>query len=102
MYDTLFNIGDYYLSILTFRHGLLIGDPIISYAYMIHSRRYHSDHREFLKAVTTVVPSLASKQVNIVTDREVKFDNSVLPVGSHLYCWNHLENKLVLAVEEKL
>ena len=93
-YDTVFNIGDYYLSILTFRHGLFIGNPIISCAYMIHSRRYHSDHCEFLKAVTNVVPSLASKQVNIVTDREFKFDNSIFPVGSHLYCWNHLENDL--------
>ena len=93
-YDTVFNIGDYYLSILTFRHGLFIGNPIIPCAYMIHSRRYHSDHCEFLKAVTAIVPVLTSKQVNIITDREFKFDNSILPVGNHLYCWNHLENDL--------
>ena len=61
---------------------------------MIHSRRYHSDHCGFLKAITAVVPSLTSKQVNIITDREFKFDNSILPVGNHLYCWNHLENDL--------
>ena len=61
---------------------------------MIHSRRYHSDHCEFLKAITAIVTSLTSKQVNIITDREFKFDNSILPVGSHLYYWNHLENDL--------
>ena len=94
-YDTVFNIGDYYLSILTFRHAFFIGNPIIPCGCMIHSKRYHSDHCEFLRATTSIVPALTSKQVNIIIDREFKlFDKFILPVGNQLYCWNHLENDL--------
>ena len=93
-YDTVFNISDYYLSILTFLQTWIIyWNPIIPCVYMIYSRKY-SDHCEFLRATTSIVPALTSKQVNIVMDWEFKFDKSILPVGNHLYCWNHLENDL--------
>ena len=74
-YDTVFNIGDFYLSTLTFRHGIFAGNPIIPCAYFIHSRRFHSDHQLFLEAVTDVVHSLLSKRIVIVTDREFKLSN---------------------------
>lgn len=92
-YDTVFNIGDYYMSTLTFRHALFVGDPIIPCGFLIHSRRYHSDHRVFIDSIIEAVHPLATKCINIVTDREFKFATA-FPVGSHLYCWNHLERDL--------
>ena len=64
------------------------------YSLCIHARKYHSDHCEFLRAITSIVPASTSKQVNIVIDWEFNFDKSILPVGNHLYCWNYLENDL--------
>ena len=92
-YDTVFNMGDYYMSTLTFRQALFVGNPVIPCAFLIHSRRYHSDHKLFLDAVTQLVPSLLSKKVALVTDREFKFSD-MFPVGFHLFCWNHMENDL--------
>ncbi len=92
-YDTVFNVGDYYVSTLSFRHNLFVGSPIIPCGFLIHSRRYHSDHKDFMIATTEIVRSLLTKQVNVVTDREFKF-HDVFPVGSHLFCWNHFESDL--------
>ena len=92
-YDTVFNIGDYYLSTLSFRQSLFDGDPIVPCAFLLHSRRYHSDHQNFLEALTVTVPSLLKKRVNIITDREFKFSH-IFPSGFHLFCWNHLTRDL--------
>ena len=92
-YDTVFNIGDYYLSTVTFRHSLYNENPIIPCGFLIHSRRYHCDHKTFIEAITSVVHPLTTRHVNIVTDREFNFADS-FPVGTHLYCWNHLINDL--------
>lgn len=81
------------MSTLTFRQALFVGNPVIPCAFLIHSRRYHSDHKLFLDAVTQLVPSLLSKRVVLVTDREFKFSD-MFPVGFHLFCWNHMENDL--------
>ena len=92
-YDTVFNMGDYYMSTLTYRHYLFNGNPIIPCAFMIHSRRFHDDHKIFLQSITEAVASLVTKKVNIITDQEFKFSD-LFPSGSHLFCWNHLLNDL--------
>ena len=90
-YDTVFNVGDYYLSTLTFNNSLFVGEPIIPCAYLVHSRRYHSDHKAFLSDIVDNVPGQKTKEVNIITDKEFKFAD-VFPVGNHLFCWNHIQN----------
>ena len=99
-YDTLFNVGDYYLSTLSFRHTLFTGNPIVPAAFLIHTRRFHSDHKEFLETLTLSVNSVLTKQVNIVTDREFQLGN-MFPNGTHLYCWNHIENDLLWYLKNK-
>lgn len=99
-YDTLFNVGDYYLSTVSFRHALFTGNPIVPAAFLIHTRRYHSDHKEFLETLTLSINSLLTKQVNIVTDREFQLGN-MFPNGTHLYCWNHIENDLLWYLKNK-
>ena len=63
-YDTVFNVGDYYLSTLAFNNSLFVGEPIIPCAYLVHSRRYHSDHKAFLSDIVDNVPGLKTKEVN--------------------------------------
>ena len=37
-YDTVFNMGDFYLSTLVFRHIMFKKSPVIPVAFIIHSR----------------------------------------------------------------
>ena len=87
-YDTVFNVGDFYLSTLTYRHSLFEGDPIVPCGYLLHTRRLQVDHHFFLETITKVVSQLLTKKVNIVTDREFNVAG-IFPCGSHLHCWNH-------------
>lgn len=92
--DTLFNMGDYYLSTLSYRHGIFKGEPIVPAAFFIHSRRFHNDHLDFFKSFTAMLPSILTKKINIITDREFQL-NGAFPIANHLFCWNHIENDLL-------
>uniref|UniRef100_A0A1X7T231 SWIM-type domain-containing protein n=1 Tax=Amphimedon queenslandica TaxID=400682 RepID=A0A1X7T231_AMPQE len=92
-YDTAFNVGDYYLSILSFRHALFHEEPIIPCGFLIHSRRYQNDHKDFLEVITATIRPLQTKQINFVSDREFKF-SSIFPVGFQLHCWIHFHNDI--------
>ena len=99
-YDTVFNMGDFYLSTLLFRHQMFKGNPIIPLGFILHSRRFHKDHVQFLSFVRKCVNQLASKKLIIVTDREFNF-SEIFPLGSHIYCWNHLERDLIYYLKSK-
>ena len=86
-YDTVFNMGNYYLSTLIFRHAMFKKNPIVPIGFLIHSRRFHEDHLNFLKVIQQ---SIASKRIIIVTDREFNF-SEIFPLGCHVFVgttWN--------------
>ena len=89
-YDTVFNMGDFYLSTLVFRNSMFKKDPITPVAFFIHSRRYQEDHIRFMTTIRQSLPLLAAKKVVIVTDREFDF-SEVFPLCLNVFCWNHLE-----------
>ena len=60
---------------------------------IFHTLKTISYHREFLDAITETTTALLTKRVNLITDREFKF-SGIFPVGTHLYCWNHIQNDL--------
>lgn len=74
-YDTVFNMGDFYLSTLVFRHSLFEKDPITPVAYFIHSRRYHDtrSHEIYADSEAVITSILAAKRILMVTDREFDF-----------------------------
>lgn len=88
-YDTVFSMGDYYMSTITFQHSLFEGNPIIPCGFFIHSRRFLIDHKAFVEAFIDSIPPLSTKGINIITDQEFKFTD-LFPVGKHLFCWNHM------------
>ena len=71
----------------------VFGNPIIPYSYLIHLKQYHIDHQEFHDAITETTTTLLTKRVNIITDRKFKF-SGIFPVGTHLFCWNYIQNDL--------
>ena len=88
------------MSTLTFRHSLFDGNPIIACGFLIHSRQYYCDHKAFIESIISTVHPLTTRQVNIVTDREFNFIDC-FPVGTHLYCWNHLTTDLRWHLRDK-
>jgi hypothetical protein len=87
-YDTTFNIGNFYVSIFSFRHYMLRNKetgcvPTIPAAYFIHQRKFQDDHRSFLEHIKRLCPNLGTKPFAFVTDREFKDMASIFPGVGH-------------------
>ena len=72
-YDTTFQLGDFYVSPLLYRHVLFTKSPVIPALFLIHERKFQGVHECFMHHVAQLVPSLAKgkKKVPLVTDEEV-------------------------------
>jgi len=46
-YDTTFNLGDFYVSVLSFRHVLFKENPVIPAAFALHERKFQTVHEHF-------------------------------------------------------
>ena len=96
-YDTTFQLGDFYLSPLLFRHTLFVGSPVMPAMFLIHERKFQKVHEELLKFAGEAIPALKrpSKRIPMVTDDEKGVCNAVdqhLPGVVRLLCWNHVIN----------
>ena len=60
-YDTTFNLGDFYVSPLVFRHSIFDKSPTIPVAFLIHDRKYSNVHEMFLNVLKTKIPNLSRK-----------------------------------------
>ena len=54
-YDTTFQLGDFYLSTLTFRHTLFEKGPVVPVAFLLHERKLISCHEELFKVCCRLV-----------------------------------------------
>ena len=71
-YDTTFQLGDFYLSPLLFRHIIFSSSPVVPVLFLIHERKFQTCHEEFMQEVSKLVPSLThgKKMIPLVTDDE--------------------------------
>jgi hypothetical protein len=76
-YDTTFNIVDFYVSILVFRHVLFQGGVTIPTAFIIHDRKCSYLHDRFWSKLNQLVPNLKKNCPVIVTDRESALNNAI-------------------------
>ena len=93
-YDTTFCLGDFYVSIIVFRHILFKKDPLIPLAFMVHDRKFQNVHKKFLQMISIHVPNIQKMKVPFVSDREPGILNAikiVLPECPLLICWNHVK-----------
>lgn len=93
-YDTTFNIGDFYVTPVIFRHIMFKDSPCIPLAFMLHQRKYQSIHEDFFRILRRKIPQLKTSKVPIITDRERGIVNAIsseLPSSNLLLCWNHLK-----------
>ena len=92
-YDTTFQMGDFYVSTLLFRHLIFDESPCIPALFIIHERKFSETHQELFKQAGILIPSMKSLHSCIVTDRESTITKAIeleLPNLHQLHCWNHL------------
>ena len=88
-YDTTYDTGDFYLSILICRHRGFIGEPEIPIGYLVHRKRDTESHELFFRRIKALFPCIYSANIIIVTDREMGIKNAIsstLPNAVNLFC----------------
>ena len=59
-YDTTFQLGDFYISVLCFRHTLFKEAPVIPAALLLHERKFQSHHVKLFSICHKLIKSLQS------------------------------------------
>lgn len=97
-YDTTFQLGDFYLSPLLFRHVAFVGGPVIPALFLIHERKFQSVHEELMHHAGKAVPTMKKiRDTPIVVDEEAgicRAIDQVFPNLVRLRCWNHSINAI--------
>lgn len=92
-YDTTFNCGKYYVSILTFRHELLQNSSVIPLRFLFHENKSTFGHDLLFRNVLHTFPALKTSDVVLISDREASFKNMrkrYLPGATHIFCHLHI------------
>ena len=96
-YDTTFNLGDFYVTPVVFRHFIFQNSPCIPLAFMLHQRKYQTLHEDFIRHLCRRIRNFQKSKCAIVTDREKGIMNAIeleLPNAKLLLCWNHLRQDI--------
>ena len=89
-YDTTFNLGEFYVSPLVFKHVIFEANPLVAGLFLIHERKLSETHEHFFKILSSSVKNM--KGVPIVTDMEsaivkaIRENTTLKQIG----CWHHL------------
>lgn len=92
-YDTTFQLGDFYVSPLLFRHTLFTESPVVPALFLIHERKFQTAHEKLFEIVASKVSAFSRKSFPVVTDEEKGIANAIskhLPKAKRLRCWNHI------------
>ena len=87
-YDTRFNLGDYFLSVLLLRHGAFKENPIIPLAFLLHQKKDKECHTTFFRTLKTQYSNIVknAKNIIIITDRKESIVQAIMEVFPN---WNH-------------
>jgi hypothetical protein len=93
-YDTTFNMGDFYLSVLLFRQTDFVEQPVVPLAYLIHERKLLATHSFFFTKMASICPEIdTATNIIMVTDSEQAIRQSLKNAFPNLrvyLCWNHI------------
>ena len=94
-YDTTFNLGDFYVSVLLFHATDFESQPVIPLAYLIHERKLQETHDHFFSHLQKICPEI-NTAVNVVmmTDQEKAINDGItknFPNLKTFLCWNHIQ-----------
>ena len=74
-YDTTYNLGDFYVSPMLFRHVLFEEAPVMPAAFLIHERRTQFAHEILMQFMAAEVPEIAGSP--LVTDGEENITKAI-------------------------
>ena len=60
-YDTMFQLGDFYVSTLLFRNVLFDKSPVMPAMFVLHERKLKTTHDEFMRAVAVKISCLVEE-----------------------------------------
>ena len=103
-YDTTFNLGDFYVSVLIFRNVIFKENPCIPVAFLIHENKQKVTHKKFFSFISENSPTLKKYCLPFVTDRELAIKTAIkakLPNTKLVYCWNHLFRDVEVWVKKR-
>ena len=69
-YNTIFCLGDFYVSTLAFQHIMFEENPVILLAPMVHEHKFQKCHDQLFEIIIDRIPRLGRKAIPIITDRE--------------------------------
>ncbi len=89
-YDTTFNLGNFYLSVLIMQCSFLSETPLLPLAFILHDRKFESVHSTFFSLLLQKLPL---KKCIIVTDGEAGITRAIVNTMSNwtlVSCSNHI------------
>lgn len=91
-YDTTFQLGNFYVSVLLYRHVIFHKNPIIPVLFLIHERKLSGHHEILFRTLRGFVNFPRTRKIPIITDGEAGIIKAISTTESlvDLRCWNHL------------
>ena len=92
-YDTTFNCGKFYVSILSFRHPFFEEEPVIPLAILFHETKKEVGHSMLFSNRKIAIPGLNSEKTVFISDRERSFKNvrsCFFPKSKFAFCHIHI------------
>ena len=94
-YDTTFNLGDFYISVVTCRHFMFRSEPILPIMFMLHSRKFQEMHQRCWSVLLRALPQIKHFGLPVLTDREKGIIDAIeiTSAGQNplILCWNHIK-----------
>jgi len=90
-YDTTFNLGDFYVSVLVAQFEIFQEKPTLPIAFLIHDRKFENTHNVFFLCLKKLLKN--SGPFSIVTDGEAAVTSAIQNCFKHwnlVSCWNHI------------
>lgn len=89
----IFNIGEFYASILLIKNIMIEKDPIFPLFMMIHESKKFKNHNEFFFLIDNILKFTEYENVIIITDRESSIIRAINFIKlNHFFCTNHIRN----------
>ena len=73
-YDTTFNFGEFYISVLLFRAVCFHEKPVMPALFMLHERKLRNTHQKLVEILADKVPAMNDSNCVLVTDGEEAFN----------------------------
>ena len=90
-YDPTFQLGDFYVSSLIFKHIIFKETLCLPALFLIHERKFQKHHEEIFQFIRDNI-KFSKRSVALVTDGEQGMISAMnmLPSAVDIRCWNHV------------